>query len=494
MTDLDEALASFDGNDVPLRAALAHLVADLPRARLLETRLAPTPGAIDEARTLARGLGSALLMEAFVAAPLETSGDAGAALEARLLALPLCPRWESWVASALLTRLSASLLSVGRAAEAIRVAERALRFMPADPDVLASLAAADPSRKAAIGAHLRDHGYFAPFVVGPPSDDERRAEAWTPRLDDLEPMSDSDLARYLVYDRFDVANTETTTEARRHAATSMRRGNFGGARVALTITEKWAGEGSPARAWLGISGLWRNGFFASRALRAVLEASSAWARLASSGKKHGARFASARATRERAAVDLAARGETAEAELLLEDWLLAVRATARAHLPGSSLVAKLEAEEAAVADLFAMRALLVRNPDGTEYAATHPSHVTLVRDGVPILYPTPAATAESHAAFYERFPSYVERAPNARSKCKVCKQTIDEGAFRLVVSGGNEPGDNLAHVACGLDRRFRDGLADVLTRDRRPLPERERLEAELLAPKKGRPKKAPPAR
>ena len=489
MADLAAALASFDANDVPLRAALAHLVADLPRERLLATRLVPTALAVDEARALARGVGSAILMEAFVAAPLATLGDTEGALRARLEALALCPRWESLLACTLLARVSASLASLGDASAATLVAERALRFLPADPEALAALAAADPSRRAAIGAHFRDHGYVAPFVVGPAGDDERRAEAWAPSLDDLEPMSDNEVARYLVYDRFDVANTETPTEARRHAATAIRRRDFGSAHVALIITERWADERSAARSWLGMPGIGHNGFFASRALLAALEASPEWKRCAALGKKRGARFDGDRATRQRAAVELASRGESAEVELLLTDWLLSVRTTAREAIPTSALVAKLAAEEAGAADLFAMRTPMARNPDGSEYGASHPSHAKLVRDGAAIVYPTPPSTAESEAAFYARFPPYVEPAPSARSKCKVCKETIGAGEYRLVISRGREPGDDFGHVACGLEKRFRQGLADVLMRDRRALPDRERLEADLAAPTKGKPSK-----
>ena len=492
MPDLAAALLAFDANDVPSSAALAHLVADLPRERLLALRMAPTALGIEEARTVARGLGSAILMEAFVATPLAILGDPAAALEARLEALTLCPRWESLMACTLLTSVSGSLLAAGHAADATRVAERALRFLPVDPGALSALAAAAPSRRAAIGAHLRDHGYVVPFVVGLPGDDERRAEAWTTTLEELEPLSDADLARYLVYDRFDVANTETPTEARRHAATALRRRDFGGAHVAMITTERWADERSKARSWLGIEGIGNNGFFASRALLGAIEASAEWKRCAALGKKGGARFDGDRATRQRAAEELASRGDVAAAELLLGDWLLSVRTTARTALPTSALVARIAAEEAAAADLFAMRTPLARNPDGSEYGAAHPSHAKLSRDGAAIVYPTPPSTPESEASFYAWFPAYLEAAPNARSKCKVCKEAIVAGDHRLVVSRGREPGDDFAHIACGLDKRFRDGLADVLARDRRPLPERERLEAELSAPKKkAKPKKAP---
>ncbi len=115
----------------------------------------------------------------------------------------------------------------------------------------------------------------------------------------------------------------------------------------------------------------------------------------------------------------------------------------------------------------------------------------LVRDGAAIDYPAPPATAASDAAFRAWFPAYLEPAPNARSKCKVCKQAIAAGEQRLVVSRGREPGDDVAHVGCGLDKRFRAGLVDVLTRDRRALPDRERLEADLAQPTKAKAKKSP---
>lgn len=490
MPTLDDALSAFDGNDVSLAAALAHVLGDLPRERMLADRVAPTPRGVAQARAIAFGAGSAMLVEAFVASPLDAMGDHAAALDARLDALPLCPRWESWMACTLLTRLASCLVRAGRSADAGRVAERALRFLPADPDALCALAAADPARSAQITGYFRDNAFVSPCVVGPAREDEREAQAWSPNLDTLEPLSDAELARYLVYDRCDVVLTETPTEARRHAATLLRRGDPGGALLALQITAEWASDNNPARAWLDLDGHCANGYFAARALRAAIESSAGIAAVRALGKKEGARFQFARATREAAAADLASRGDIAGAEPLLADWLLSVRRVARAGIPTSPLLARIEKEEQAATDILSMRVFALRNPDGTEYGATHPSHVTFVRDGKAIDYPFPPSTGGQRP----RFPSYLDLAPNARSMCKVCKARIDLGAWRLVVSGGGDPGEMFAHLGCGLERRFAAGLADVLERDRRALPNREELERALSAPKKGkRPKPGAPA-
>ena len=184
-SDIEEALACFAANDVPVLAAISHLIARIPRARLLELRLKNDRESAIEAMDLLEPFGSAIMLEAFVARPLDAAGAAADALLARLAAVRLTPRYDPWLVATILCGAARSLAALGRHAMAERLAREALAFMPTDPEVLVVLANSrenqgDRHFAATVRAYLRDSGYGAPIVTPQAPPEERDVVPYRP--------------------------------------------------------------------------------------------------------------------------------------------------------------------------------------------------------------------------------------------------------------------------------------------------------------------------
>lgn len=319
--------------------AVAHLTADLPRARLLSLRLAPSVANATEARRMVDALGSAALLEHFSAMPFELAGACDEALEVRLDALRIAPRYDPWLCARILAGATRCLLKARRHDEARATASRALAFLPGDPTALSLLAAVEEAtgnaaRAHAIWARLRDDGYAPPLVAEVAPDVEREIVPFSIRLDALEPMSDDELADYLVYARLDVSATDAPLQPRRHAANLLRRGDPGGARVALCRAADWECLATRSMYWMGVA-VDQDDMAANEALLAAIEATPEGARARSLSEKRGlvSRFSLAIPTRQEALRTLVAAGTVDEAARLIADWTFSVRLEAMAALP-----------------------------------------------------------------------------------------------------------------------------------------------------------------
>jgi hypothetical protein len=499
MSDLAKALAAFDANDISVRTALIHLVADMPRQKLLDLRMEPTAEHVREARKLVLPLESAIALEAFAARPASKTGDDALALSIRLEALAVCPRWESWLSAWILTGIGQNLVRLGRAGEAETLLARALRFMPGDPRALATLAAAHDATgnhdgAARVRAHLRDANYGETIVAGTPTPLERKAMPIEIALTGLEPLSDEDLARYVVFLRYDNATTDILPQPRRHAATLLRRGDVGGAQVALRRTSGWETTIYDERVWLGLP-ISPTDWIQNHVLEDLLARSPQGAAALADTRKRGkpSPYDDGMSTREKAIGVLAAAGRAAEIARLLADWTFSVRLAAARALPDHPMVKRMNEIQAGLGSPFDTREATVTGPGGDEYIWAAGSHGHYVQNGKPIEYPKPpynVAGANTREGDKE-FPPVLEVTPSARAICKVCKVKIETGALRLCVPKSSlQPDYNWVHARCGLDKRHRAALATALSRSRRPVPEQAELEAGLAAPPPKRTRKA----
>lgn len=460
-------MAAFDRNDVSVADALVHLTGALDRERLLALRVAGTRAAGREAREKVAPLGSAVLLDAFVGEPLTKAGAHDEALAVRLEALARTPRWDSALAARVLARTSENLRALGRLDDALALSARALRFMPAEPRVVATHAAAleaagSAADAAAYRAWLFDVGVGKTVLPGEVGAAERDATAYAPDLGALEPLDDEGVARHLAMTYVDLGLVNHMLQGRRHAMACLRHGV---PRAALGTLEGYAG-GTPnatdAGRWIG----WPVGatdYVATDALLALVEARLAGTKVERAAKDLGHRLAGKRADAVEA---LAKAGRADLAREGLFDRVAYVRYRAARALPDDPIVQRVRAVEATLdpsVRCFSSETV----PDGIDVSLAHHGGTRFRQGRAEIAYPTATidpASVDLHAP-------HVEAASSARSKCKVCKVAIAAGELRLRVRHKHFPVEtHYTHLRCAASGKHGPLLgSSKLERDDGPL-------------------------
>ncbi|MCB9580819.1 MAG: hypothetical protein H6717_27570 [Polyangiaceae bacterium] len=459
MDELGHAIAAFEQRDVPVRQAIAHLIDPLDRARLISLRFEGGERAADEARSLLEGVGfrSAVLQESFVASVLEAAGAHERALAARLAALAECPKYDSWLSALVLSRTARTLLELGRGAEALPFAERALRFQPLDPRALVILsrvraAVGDAAGAASVRAWLFDHGAGPALLPDAPTNADRTATAYVPTLHDLEPISDADVARYLVLFRRDAGLTRTLTSGRRHLATQLRFGDVCGARATSTYYAGGTPRPSDALLWLGLDEGTCTDYLATDGLVeevAKLPLPKGSAKLV---HKHPGK-------RQEALEELAKKGKAPRALLL--DLIWSVAHEAGQALPDDPILLAAAEEERALGEIGFPIFAGTPGDDELRHGSIGESEGYLDDAGGLISYPTRQEPET------DPYVPFLERAANGRSKCKVCKQAIAQGTVRLVTRAKAFPVETkYVHAECGSHKRWAKMLAAAQARSR----------------------------
>lgn len=459
-----EALSAFDANDVSVWDALLHGIAELDRARVAQLREAGTVAGADAimAHLHERELRAPLLLEQ-AAMGYAKAGAHERALAVRLDALRGCPRYDSWVCGLLLTRTAASLLALGRAGEALHVAERAQRFQPLEPTFMVVLAearsaAGDTAGAARVRAWLFDQGVGPSWFPGAPTEADRAAVPYEVDLGALEPMSDEEMARYLVLFRSDQALMGTLAAGRRHLAAQARHGDW----IATKATCSYYRGGSPtfadAGVWLGLPITFSTEY---AAITGLIDAVSEEA------KKHkGAKPADL--THRMAGVRAATIREQAAAgglvpRALLTDLIWDVAHAAAEALPDDPVTVAARALEEAPALSFASR---VFSGEPLPHQAPHTLGTAdfILWDGERITYP-------SSRVKEDEWMPIIQRADTGRAKCKVCKAPIEAGALRLDIRSKLFPVEHAyVHIACaGTKKKYATELKRAQPRTRFPL-------------------------
>ncbi len=454
------AFDAFDHNDVSPRDALGHLEEDLPHARLLELRRAPSAQHSAEARSLLEATRSAWLLEGFVAAPLERAAEREAALEARLALLPLVPRWESLTACYVLTRLARGALALGQAGLAAEAARRALRFLPLEPAALVVLAAAletlgEPSQAARVRAALWDARYGEEVLEGEPSELDRAASPLGLELDALEPMSLEDRARFAVMSIRDASFLECLTGLVRHASVQLRMGQAAQAWATLAALTHWSPQVSTPFHWLGLEAESPRRDLHRVALLDAIEATPAGAAAVAANRKKAPNVASKLSGyrlwgAEQAPIE--------DIEPGLTDFFIGVRQAARLRLGEHPLVRRArELEEAEptwqpfyggeALELYAEGQIIVGrwSPGRLENQAPSDSALSkLLRDGAH-LDPRDGLPQPSVSSF-----AFIAPARVAKPSCKACKQPFELGEPQLRIYGRYEPSSKSVpyHLPC----------------------------------------------
>lgn len=487
--DLDDALAAFANNDVPVLSAIAHVIADVPRAELLELRLRASLDAALEARELVAPFASAIMLEAFVARPLDTTGEAAEALKARLAALPVTPRYDPWLVTTVLTGTARNLATLGRHAESERVAREAVRYIPTDPYALAAVADACAAQgnfegAASVRAYLRDAGYGAPIVTAKVPPEERTATAYRPDLRGVAPLSDEDLARFIALVRFDNGFGDSSIQPLRHAANLVRRGDFGGARIGPERCKDWEVYMSSALAWLGFR-MTPIEMVGVEALGAAIDDTAEGQRAIEDARKtkQGSRHNAHSGYRRLAIETFAAAGRLDEIAPLLADWTQSIRFLAIQHLPDHPITRRLVELDGELAGHLPGTSASLVTPWENEYTDLHGGNIAYERGGARIAYPSHVHHGHASPKPPIEFPPTIDRAEAARATCRACKQKIEKGDLRLSIPISHHKRDEKhLHARCGLEKRYRPDLAAALDRDRRDYPERADLELALSAP------------
>jgi tetratricopeptide (TPR) repeat protein len=464
MRTLEAAVTEFDSNDITVADVVAPYIAQLDRDQLLALREAPTVESAARARELLAGLKSALLLEHFVARTYEQAGAHEQALEARLDALVICPRYDSWLSGLLLARIAATLLQLGRAREALPLVERSLRFMPLDPRALAVLAAVraacgDAKGAARVRAYLFDAGVRPDLLPGTPTDEDRAAEPYETDLGKLEPISDEEVGRALVLFREDAALDSTLANGRRLLATQLRFGDIDIARATAAYYEDGSPISTEIANWLALDMGWNEEYLATEALRRAIDARFVKLRTVGKSKskpKPAELFKDHPGARIAALRQLSKEGAPVPRGILL-DLMWGTAYEARKALPDDPIVVAAAAAEQAVtyaSPVFAgtPRTDVVSLQLG--YASGHSIEIT---------YPAPRVSIAPPAAF-EWWP-VIEVAEDARAKCAKCRAKIEKGQQRFAVRHSLGPiVTQYFHVACA-DKK----TAEVATRSRRPV-------------------------
>lgn len=439
-TSANALLSAFHSSDVSVRDALFHLHADIDRRALCQVRIDGNVETIDESLCLLEGTPSALLLEAFVARPLETLGLHERALAVRTRALAMTPRWDPWQSGLLLTATARSLLALDRADDAAHVGREALRHAPLDPSALLAVAMAcatsDPAKSLSIRAFLRDAGFGPPIVSGPPLTGEREVAAWEPALSDVAPMSDEDVARYLVMRDLDEGFAARRRSDVRHIAMLIRRGDLGIATCVAHYTRSGdAGSWNLLETWLGFLQSDDVVWTAREVQKHALDATEA-------GKEAIKRTRSKVPNRHSCLVaynyDKRFLQDASEDDLatLIFHLSRTTMIDALAHAPGHPLVARFVALRRELVDRFPY------GPEGQWFVGT--TGPTL--HGHHLVYPEVREDLWTPSVFPERLVKRTDR----KGKCTKCKVTleIDEVVLELGDFQNGEPRWKRFHPTC----------------------------------------------
>lgn len=469
-------LDDFLSNDVSVADATCHLWADLDRAALLEARLRPRAATLGRARTILEGLPSALAREAFLARPLARTGAHEEALAARVEALRFTPRWDPFQSAVILSGLSTSLLALGRADEARDVAREAARCAPLDPWALrawadASRRAGATGESAALGAWLRDSGYGAPIVEGPPAAGEAEADGAPPDLDDVAPLDDEATARFLTLAEVDDAFQSKRWRAVRHAMALVRRGE---AAIARNIV---AGDGGDSMLATTL-GHWMNlqppeviAWLTQDALRRALDRTPAGAeaRKGAGSKKPNRLWSFAAIVHLGYRNQLLRDGAPRDLEALLFSPCRPAFVDGLGRLPAHPVVVRFHELRAALAPRF---------PPALPGQVDRGARATIGLDGAPVV---PPGDDEVDGA---ETPPCVEVLENAKSRCRVCKEGIPAGTLALRTGGLSTSDGSVtwkrAHLACAAGHEASiKALRKALARERRRTPELDAIAVRL---------------
>ena len=267
--EIEQALASFEANQVTVAAYMAACQPADPASREAVPRLAyallqgraPPTASVEAFQSLVDRWGSFIAHQALSGAFYSREGRYEEALREHLAALPDTPRWHPTSAYRVLDALGDDLLHLGRLDEAVLVAERALLIDPTNPFVLLTLGCAvakagNDRRAASIHAYLAARGYpmgtwgaLLDALVVSPTD----AEPFVPDLRHVAPVSDD------VWMRFVAVNahcpfTDLEEKIRAHATACLARGRYDYAWFASHHAPAWRSDRSPfeavvVRAW-----------------------------------------------------------------------------------------------------------------------------------------------------------------------------------------------------------------------------------------------------
>jgi tetratricopeptide (TPR) repeat protein len=330
----EAAWAKFETADVGALEPVLSL-ADLDRRALgaAQQKAGGPPGparerALAELAALAEKHRSPDLYDIAIAGARESAGEIEQAVLARVAALPLVPSWHPGMAARVIGNLGGSLAELGEREAARRFLERARRFDPVNPYVVATLAELDARDGRAGEARgvrrwLDDHGFPADvhatgldaLLADLPGD---ALEPYAPGFGELRPLDGRGFARL-------AANVASDQEAGPHA--TLRALALGAAmRGDLRVARLYADEAKT----LGDQGVETDDNDAAWAT-----AMAAW--LAASGPSAD-RDPEVRAKALAAAV----RGEPAAARSLLLDPVPALRTLAAETLADADAVALLE--------------------------------------------------------------------------------------------------------------------------------------------------------
>lgn len=266
---IEPAFAAFESNDVTIAAFCKALApadaADreaLPRvAAEAFAGAAPPASAIEALVSLVDRWGSFIARQGFVGTLFTRLGRWEDALVAHAAALRDTPRWHATSAYRVLDAIADDLLHLGQLEEAVRFAERALRFDPTNPYVLLTLGCAvaktgDMARAVAIHAYLEACAYpdawrheLTELVAGA----RRPVEPYSPDMHRVGALSDDDWARFLAVKDF---NPFTVVEEvyRAHSIACLGRVRYDYAVLSSQLAPEWQGDRSPfdakvVRAW-----------------------------------------------------------------------------------------------------------------------------------------------------------------------------------------------------------------------------------------------------
>ncbi|MBP7685080.1 MAG: hypothetical protein KBB95_24405, partial [Deltaproteobacteria bacterium] len=445
--------------------ALQHGVADFDRAVVAKQRDAGTVSGGDAilAHLAKRELRSPLLLEQ-AAMGYAAAGAHERALAVRLDALRVCPRYDSWVSGFMLTQTASSLLALGRATEALHVAERAQRFQPLEPTSLVVLAqaraaAGDAAGAARVRSWLFDQGVGPDWFPGAPTSADREAAPYEVDWSALEPMSDVDLASYLVLFRADLGLVGTLAAGRRHLAAQARHGDW----LATKATCSYYRDGSPTFSDAGVSLNLPITFSTEyAAMNGLIDAVTAQAKQHKSVKPADLthRLAGVRAKTIR---DQAAAGAPVP-RALLTDLIWDVARAAGEALPNDPVTVAAQAIERDAALTFASRVFSGEPlPHQTPHTLGCVDYV--IRDGKRMTYPSTQLKRDEWVPI-------IQRADSGRAKCKVCKAAIEAGALRLDIRSKLFPVDHAyVHVSCApTKKKFATELKRAQARCRLLLP------------------------
>lgn len=471
-------LRELFANDVSVGDATIHLWGDLDREALLLARAKPTSANLREARRILDGVPSALAREAFLARPLSRGGKHDEALSVRLEALRFTPRWDPFQSGVVLSGLAASLSAVGRADDALAVAAEAFRHAPLDPYALRAWATAArqtgrTTEAAAVSAWLRDMGYGKPIVSDPPSDEERATDASPLPVDDLAPLTDEDMARFLVLAEVDEGFDSKRYKIVRHAMALMRRGEQGLARNNADGDDGDSGLATALAGWMNLAPPNEIAWLQKESIRRTLDATPEGekARVGTRSKKPNRYWSHAHFSHLGYRNQLASEKEPLVLEALLFSAARLAFVEGLSKLSGHPLAERVKA----------LRAELFRPFPPGEYNQTNRgARDTIGADGKSVSFPIRDDEDRSE------FPPCIEWSENALSRCGACKARIEKDACvlrvgRMSLTDGEVKWKRY-HLACAADNASaQKPLRRALERERRSAPELTAAMAHLPA-------------